>query len=129
MPLFCHFALARRGIDARGKIVIARYGKGWRGLKPKLAQEHGAIGCIIYSDPRDDGYAKGDIYPEGGWRPPVTGGFNAGYEQQQRPRGPRRDLPFGHPDSALPRDDIGNRLPPRENQNRPRRPGKPRGPR
>jgi len=72
---------------------------------------------------------------QGGWRPPVTGGFNPGYEQQQqRPRGQgqRRDLPFGHPESALPRDDIGNRLPPRENQNQnrpPRRPGKPRGPR
>jgi N-acetylated-alpha-linked acidic dipeptidase len=64
-------ALARRGIDAKGKIVIARYGKGWRGLKPKLAQEHGAIACIIYSDPRDDGYARGDIYPLGGWRPPT----------------------------------------------------------
>jgi N-acetylated-alpha-linked acidic dipeptidase len=64
-------ALARRGIDVKGKIVIARYGKGWRGLKPKLAQEHGAIGCIIYSDPRDDGYARGDIYPQGGWRPPA----------------------------------------------------------
>jgi N-acetylated-alpha-linked acidic dipeptidase len=63
--------LARRGIDVKGKIVIARYGKGWRGLKPKLAQEHGAIGCIIYSDPRDDGYARGDIYPQGGWRPPA----------------------------------------------------------
>jgi N-acetylated-alpha-linked acidic dipeptidase len=64
-------ALARRGIDARGKIVIARYGKGWRGLKPKLAQEHGAIACIIYSDPHDDGYAEGDTYPKGGWRPPA----------------------------------------------------------
>jgi N-acetylated-alpha-linked acidic dipeptidase len=64
-------ALARRGIDVKGKLVITRYGKGWRGLKPKLAQEHGAIGCIIYSDPRDDGYAKGDTYPRGGWRPPA----------------------------------------------------------
>jgi len=64
-------ALARRGIDVKGKLVITRYGKGWRGLKPKLAQEHGAIGCIIYSDPRDDGYAKGDSYPHGGWRPPA----------------------------------------------------------
>ena len=61
--------LARRGIDVRGKIVITRYGGGWRGLKPKLAQEHGAIGCLIYSDPRDDGYAQGDVYPKGGWRP------------------------------------------------------------
>jgi N-acetylated-alpha-linked acidic dipeptidase len=61
--------LARRGIDVRGKIVITRYGGGWRGLKPKLAQEHGAAGCLIYSDPRDDGYGAGDVYPKGGWRP------------------------------------------------------------
>jgi N-acetylated-alpha-linked acidic dipeptidase len=61
--------LARRGIDVRGKIVITRYGGGWRGLKPKLAQQHGAIGCLIYSDPHDDGYAQGDAYPDGGWRP------------------------------------------------------------
>jgi N-acetylated-alpha-linked acidic dipeptidase len=65
-----YLALARHGIDVRGKIVITRYGKGWRGLKPKLAQEHGAIACLIYSDPHDDGYAKGDTYPKGGWRPP-----------------------------------------------------------
>ncbi|MGH8140431.1 MAG: transferrin receptor-like dimerization domain-containing protein [Steroidobacteraceae bacterium] len=62
--------LARRGVDVKGKIVITRYGGGWRGLKPKLAQEHGAIGCIIYSDPQADGYAQGDVYPKGGWRPP-----------------------------------------------------------
>ncbi|WP_287461061.1 transferrin receptor-like dimerization domain-containing protein [Sphingomonas sp.] len=62
-------ALARRGIDVKGKIVIARYGVGWRGLKPKLAQDHGAIGCIIYSDPADDGYAQSDAYPVGGARP------------------------------------------------------------
>jgi N-acetylated-alpha-linked acidic dipeptidase len=61
--------LARRGIDVKGKIVITRYGGGWRGLKPKLAQEHGAIGCIIYSDPREDGYGAGDVYPKGGFRP------------------------------------------------------------
>jgi N-acetylated-alpha-linked acidic dipeptidase len=63
-------ALARRGIGVEGKIVITRYGGGWRGLKPKLAQQHGALGCIIYSDPHDDGYAHGDTYPKGGWRPP-----------------------------------------------------------
>lgn len=61
--------LARRGIDVKGKIVITRYGGGWRGLKPKLAQEHGAVGCIIYSDPQNDGYSQGDVYPKGGWRP------------------------------------------------------------
>ena len=62
-------ALERRGIDVKGKIVIARYGAGWRGLKPKLAQEHGAIGCIIYSDPQQDGYGDTDVYPKGGARP------------------------------------------------------------
>jgi N-acetylated-alpha-linked acidic dipeptidase len=62
--------LQRRGISVKGKIVIARYGGGWRGLKPKLAAEHGAIGCLIYSDPRDDGFGEGDVYPTGGHRPP-----------------------------------------------------------
>jgi N-acetylated-alpha-linked acidic dipeptidase len=62
-------ALARRGVDVKGKIVLARYGAGWRGLKPKLAQEHGAAGCLIYSDPADDGYARWDTYPQGGGRP------------------------------------------------------------
>lgn len=61
--------LERRGIDVKGKIVIAKYGGSWRGIKPKVAYEHGAIGCIIYSDPEDDGYAVGDTYPEGGYRP------------------------------------------------------------
>ncbi len=60
--------LARRGIDVAGKIVIARYGGSWRGIKPKVAAEHGAIGCILYSDPRDDGYFQGDVYPEGAYR-------------------------------------------------------------
>src|SRR4029079_185956 len=60
--------LARRGIDVRGKIVIARYGGSWRGIKPKVAAEHGAVGCLIYSDPRDDGYFQGDVYPKGAFR-------------------------------------------------------------
>ncbi|WP_439545466.1 transferrin receptor-like dimerization domain-containing protein [Sandarakinorhabdus sp.] len=64
-------ALARRGISVKGKIVIARYGGGWRGLKPKLAQEAGAIGCLIYSDPQQDGYGSADTYPNGGGRPPA----------------------------------------------------------
>ena len=64
-----YVALERRGISVKGKIVLARYGSGWRGLKPKLAQEHGAIGCLIYSDPADDGYAEGDPFPKGGARP------------------------------------------------------------
>jgi len=61
--------LERHGIDVKGKIVIARYGAGWRGLKPKLAWQHGAVGCIIYSDPADDGYVQGDVYPKGAFRP------------------------------------------------------------
>src|SRR6202171_773918 len=61
--------LKKLGIDVKGKIVITRYGKGWRGVKPKLAAEHGAIGCLIYSDPRDDGYFQGDVYPKGALRP------------------------------------------------------------
>lgn len=61
--------LERNGIDVRGKIVIARYGGSWRGIKPKVAAEHGAVGCLIYSDPRDDGYGQGDVYPKGGMRP------------------------------------------------------------
>jgi N-acetylated-alpha-linked acidic dipeptidase len=60
--------LERRGISVRGAIVIARYGGSWRGIKPKVAAEKGAIGCIIYSDPRDDGYYQGDVYPKGPWR-------------------------------------------------------------
>ena len=61
--------LDRLGISVKGAIVIARYGEAWRGIKPKVAGEHGAIGCIIYSDPQDDGYFNGDDYPKGGWRP------------------------------------------------------------
>jgi N-acetylated-alpha-linked acidic dipeptidase len=62
--------LARLGISVKGAIVIARYGASWRGIKPKVAAEHGAVGCIIYSDPRDDGYFQGDVFPAGPWRPP-----------------------------------------------------------
>src|SRR5271165_6549816 len=61
--------LERRGIGVKGRIVLVRYGGGWRGLKPKLAYQHGAIGCLIYSDPLDDGYGRGDVYPNGGYRP------------------------------------------------------------
>lgn len=68
--------LARYGVSVKGAIVIARYGHGWRGIKPKVAAEHGAIGCIIYSDPLDDGYTDGDVYPKGAWRPP--GGIQRG---------------------------------------------------
>ena len=61
--------LDRMGVSVKGAIVIARYGGAWRGIKPKVAAEHGAVGCIIYSDPRDDGYAPGDVFPKGAFRP------------------------------------------------------------
>src|SRR5262245_30220272 len=60
--------LDRRGIDVKGKIVLARYFGSWRGIKPKVAAEHGAVGCIIFSDPHEDGFFNGAVYPEGGWR-------------------------------------------------------------
>ena len=68
--------LDRLGISVKGAVVIARYGEAWRGIKPKVAAEHGAIGCIIYSDPKDDGFFQGDDYPKGGWRP--KGGVQRG---------------------------------------------------
>ncbi|MEZ5330930.1 MAG: transferrin receptor-like dimerization domain-containing protein [Thermoanaerobaculia bacterium] len=83
--------LARRGIDVEGKIVIARYGGSWRGIKPKVAAEKGAIGCILYSDPRDDGYFQGDTYPEGGFRP-----------EQGAQRGSVADMPLYPGDPLTP---------------------------
>ena len=68
--------LERLGVDVKGKIVIARYGGGWRGLKPLLAQQHGAVGCLIYSDPSDDGYSVDTVYPNGPARP--SRGFQRG---------------------------------------------------
>ncbi len=60
--------LDRRGISVKGAIVIARYGASWRGIKPKVAAEHGAVGCLIYSDPTDDGYEVDDVFPDGPMR-------------------------------------------------------------
>jgi len=61
--------LERRGVSVKGAIIIARYGRSWRGIKPMVGAEHGAVGCIIYSDPRDDGYSGGVVFPKGPWRP------------------------------------------------------------
>ncbi|HXM95490.1 MAG TPA: transferrin receptor-like dimerization domain-containing protein [Candidatus Dormibacteraeota bacterium] len=61
--------LERMGVSVKGKIVIARYYHSWRGIKPKVAAEHGAVGCLIYSDPHEDGYVQGDIFPNGPYRP------------------------------------------------------------
>src|ERR1700757_991582 len=61
--------LERMGVSVKGAIVIARYYHSWRGIKPKVAAEHGAVGCLIYSDPHEDGYVEGDTFPSGAWRP------------------------------------------------------------
>lgn len=83
--------LERLGIDVKGKIVIAKYGGSWRGIKPKVAQEHGAIGCLIYSDPEEDGYFQGDVYPKGPYRP-----------QQGVQRGSVLDMPIYPGDPLTP---------------------------
>lgn len=81
--------LEKMGVDVKGKIVIARYGASWRGIKPKVAYEHGAVGCLIYSDPKDDGYYQGPVYPEGPYRP-----------EQGAQRGSVMDMPI-HPGDPL----------------------------
>ena len=65
--------LKKVGVDVKGKIVIVRYGNSFRGVKAKVAEDNGAVGCIIYSDPADDGYMQGDVYPKGPWRPVASG--------------------------------------------------------
>jgi len=62
--------LERLGVSVKGAIVVAKYGRSWRGIKPKVAAEHGAIGCLIYSDPGDDGFSAEDVFPKGPMRPP-----------------------------------------------------------
>ena len=81
--------LDRRGIDVKGKIVLARYYGSWRGIKPKVAAEHGAIGCVIFSDPHEDGFFNGEVYPQGGWR-----------SDQGAQRGSVADMPL-HPGDPL----------------------------
>jgi N-acetylated-alpha-linked acidic dipeptidase len=83
--------LDQMGIDVKGKIVIARYGRSWRGIKPKVAQEHGAIGCIIYSDPEEDGYYQGEVYPHGAYK-----------NQSGAQRGSVIDLPVAPGDPLTP---------------------------
>ncbi len=83
--------LEKMGVSVKGKIVIAKYGGSWRGIKPKVAAEHGAIGCIIYSDPKDDGYVAGDVYPNGPYRP-----------QQGVQRGSVMDMPVYPGDPTTP---------------------------
>jgi N-acetylated-alpha-linked acidic dipeptidase len=83
--------LERMGISVQGAIVIARYFHSWRGIKPKVAAEHGALGCIIYSDPHEDGFVEGDVFPEGPWRP-----------KDGAQRGSVADMPFYSGDPLTP---------------------------
>jgi hypothetical protein len=92
--------LERLGISVKGAIVIARYGASWRGIKPKVAAEHGAVGCLIYSDPREDGYFQGDVFPAGPWRP-----------RDGAQRGSVMDMPI-HPGDPLTPESA--QLPPRD---------------
>ena len=102
--------LAELGISVEGKIVIARYGRSWRGIKAKLAQDNGAVGALIYSDPEEDGYYRGLTYPEGPYRPkwgvqrgsimdmpthpgdPLTPGFGATEDREKLTRETARTL-------------------------------------
>ncbi|NUO65730.1 MAG: M28 family peptidase [Gemmatimonadaceae bacterium] len=83
--------LEKAGVSVKGAIVIARYGQTWRGIKPKVAAEHGALGCLIYSDPANDGYAVSDTFPVGPMRPP-----------QGVQRGSVQDMPLYPGDPATP---------------------------
>ncbi|HEY2431829.1 MAG TPA: transferrin receptor-like dimerization domain-containing protein [Vicinamibacterales bacterium] len=83
--------LAKLKVDVKDKIVIARYGQSWRGIKPKVAYEHGAVGCIIYSDPHEDGYFRGDVFPAGAYRP-----------EQGAQRGSVMDMPIYPGDPLTP---------------------------
>ncbi len=83
--------LKEMGVDVRGKIVLARYGENFRGVKAYLAQENGAAGVLFYSDPMDDGYFRGDIYPNGPWRPATgvqRGTVEFGFEHPGDPTTP-----------------------------------------
>ena len=87
--------LAQQHIDLHGKIVIVRYGSNFRGVKVYLAEQRGAAGVLIYSDPQDDGYYKGDVYPDGPWRPGIGRATRIGAVPLQVPgrsRNPRRGL-------------------------------------
>ncbi|MEP7132095.1 MAG: M28 family metallopeptidase [Acidobacteriota bacterium] len=130
--------LERMKIDVRGKIVIARYGASWRGIKPKVAAEHGAVGCLIYSDPRDDGYFEGDVYPQGAYRPeqgvqrgsvadmplypgdPLTPGIGATRDARRLERKDARTLtripvlPISYGDARPLLAALGGRMAPRE---------------
>ena len=97
-------ALRKLGVDVKGKIVLVRYGSSFRGVKAKVAEENGAAGVIIYSDPADDGYMQGDVYPKGPWRPPSSAQRGSVQYLFQYPGDP---LTPGHPSiPGIPRLEI-----------------------
>jgi N-acetylated-alpha-linked acidic dipeptidase len=101
--------LAKLGISVKGKIVITRYGNSWRGIKPKLAYEHGAVGCLIYSDPRDDGYFEGDVFPKGPYRPEQGVQRGSVMEMEKYPGDPETPGWGATPGARrLPRDQVTN---------------------
>ena len=130
--------LERLGVSVKGAIVIAKYGRSWRGIKPKVAAEHGAVGCLIYSDPEDDGYGGGDVYPAGPFRPregvqrgsvldmplysgdPLTPGVGATADAKRLDRREARTLPtipvqpISYADAAPLLAAIGGRPAPRD---------------
>src|ERR1700678_945275 len=82
--------LEKLKIDVRGKIVLVRYGQNFRGVKEFIAQEHGAAGVILYSDPFDDGWRRGDKYPVGPWRPDTGEQRGSVGYMFEFPRGPTK---------------------------------------
>ena len=99
--------LKKIGVDVKGKIVIVRYGNSFRGVKAKVAEDHGAIGCIIYSDPEDDGYVQGDVFPKGPWRPVASGQRGSVQYLFEYPGDPLTPRPF----PARPPNDSHARAP------------------
>ena len=98
--------LERLGISVKGAIVIVRYGRNWRGIKPKLASDHGAVGCLIYSDPRDDGYFQEKVFPEGPMRP--ADGVQRGSVEDFPSNFPGDPLYFDRGDPSAPRYTAAN---------------------
>ena len=98
--------LDRLGVSVKGAIVIARYGHSWRGIKPKVAWEHGAVGCLIYSDPRDDGYFEDNVFPAGPMRP--AEGVQRGSVEDFPATFPGDPLWFDRGDPSAPRYTAAN---------------------
>jgi len=102
--------LAAQHIDLQGKVVLIRYGSNFRGVKVYLAEQRGAVGVLLYSDPQDDGYFKGDAYPNGPWRPETAvqrGSVQFLFKYSGDPETPGVPSTMDLPDSARIRDHVG----------------------